>query len=710
MVQVLSSIVPSFLVIALGLFLFAADVQAETEKQKAYQLPVVTVTAEKRENEARNIPTALTVITRMEIEDSGADTLPELLQHIPNLEISPFVGGINFMSFRGVATAVGTNANPFAMYIDGVPVDTYNTLNQTNLIDVERIEVLRGTQSAIYGKNTLGGIINVITKKPANTFVGKVRGSYASHNTYTARASLGGPIKKDLLFYSLSVGYEHIGGFMDNKNPNNISDKRSEGENGLFKGVLRLTPSHISEFKLLFDHYNSDTDRLDIARPGSVTTTSIADEDDHEYAAVTNLALSGRLDFDFAIFDTITTARFEDIGYEQSMYYMQGGGDGELDTFRQEYTQEFRFRSPDDKDGIAWLIGMYGSYSDLDRKKGSMLNAPFFMPGITYSLYNPSQEYTTDFTPFGQIDFPLTESLTLTAGLRWHYTHKDFKIITTTVIPAMGINSPNPYEDTHTWSQWLPRLNAKYTISTDHMLFAGVSRSFVPGGYNVIHLSDDSMFYDSQKAWNFEIGAKTRWFANTLSINPSLFYSKLKDLQQNIYDPATGSFFAENSAGATTYGAELDIRYRILSTLTAELNMGYTHARYDDYKSFGADYSDNHIARTPEFTCFFALQYRNDFGFFARSEVYYTGKMYWSETNEDLINLNLTSPTFGTVTEGHRDPVTTVNLRLGYEFKNFAIYAYGNNIFRTRYLANTNGIANFTAPVESYGVKLQYKF
>lgn len=709
MTRVLKFIIASLAAIALGGFIFVANAKAEEKGQGDYQLPVVKVTAEKRESEAQKTPTALTVITGAEIEDSGVRTMPELLERIPNLQISPFTGGINFMSFRGITTAVGTNANPFAMYIDGVPVDTYNTLNQTNLLDVERVEVLRGTQSAIYGKNTLGGIINVITKKPTNTTAGKASASYESYDTYAASASIRGPIKEDVLFYALSVGYDQIGGFMNNENPNTDTNKKSENRNRLVKGQLRYTPSEIAEFKFLLDYYDSDTDRLDITRPGSVSTASIADGDDNEYSTVTNLALSGSLDFDIGTFDTITTARFEEIGYEQSMYYMQGSGDGELDTYRKEYTQEFRLRSPDGKDGISWLVGLYGSYSNLNRRKGSMLNAPF-APGITYSLYNPSREYTTDIAPFGQVDFPLTDALTMTAGLRWHHTHKDFDITTTTVVPAMGMNTAANYKDDHDWSEWLPRLNLKYTLSDDHMLFAGVSRSFVPGGYNVIYMSDNSMFYDAQKAWNFEVGAKTQWLDNKLVINPTIFYSKLEDLQQNIYDPSTNGFFAENAAGATTYGIELDAMYRILPTLTAEFNAGYTHARYDDYINDSNDYSGNHIARTPDFTSFLALQYRNDFGIFARGEVHYTGKMYWNETNEDLVNGNATSPSFGTVTKGYRDPVATCNLRLGYEREDFDFYVYGNNIFGTRYIANTNGIANFTAPIERYGVQLQYKF
>ena len=262
----------------------------------------------------------------------------------------------------------------------------------------------------------------------------------------------------------------------------------------------------------------------------------------------------------------------------------------------------------------------------------------------------------------------------------------------------------NPFTPTSSrpgdsWNEWLPKLLLSYDITNNHMIYAGVNRSFVPGGYNYAATTTSGYTYDSQTAWNYEMGAKTSWLDNRLNVNLALFYSKFDDLQVMKFDPATNFHVAHNAGSASSYGAELDVMTRLAEGLDAQLGFGYTHARYDDYtyeSNTGTEvYDDNKIEFTPEYTLNASLTYRHDSGLFAMGGVRYVSKLYWDASNGDS-----------------RSPVTTVDAKIGYEGENFDVYLYGKNIFGTRYITYYTPITQLAmvAPPQTFGVQFAYRF
>lgn len=667
-----------------------------TSPSNPYALPPVVVTADKRESEVQETPMAITVLSSQDIQDGSIYTIDDVLQRIPNLQVGHFFGGSSLMTFRGMPTATGTNTNPLVIYIDGVPADTVLNLD-ANLMDIERVEVLRGAQSVIYGKNTLGGIINIITKKPDNNFAGNVFARVESYGSYAGGASIRGPIKEDLLYFSLSAMHEYNYGFMDNPNSND----RDSLQTDRVKGQLRLTPTNKSEFALLFDYTVANEDMPPYTLGDSVGMTSHAASSDYDDSDVFNVALSGKMQFAPLTFESITTTRIENQDYAFDMNNIMPGAflsDGGRKVARSEITQEFRFRSPDEAEGLIWLAGVFGSYTDLDMKE---IEQKYQQMGPLHPYLNqPYREFTQDFAPFGQIEIPLADEFTLTTGLRWHYTHKRASINyePNADMQLMG-QTPMSTRETGEWDEWLPRVNLKWQPTDDHMLYASVSRSFIPGGYNYAATAAYELTYDSETAWNYELGAKTSWFGDRLIVNPVLYYIQLEDLQVMSWDPSAGLYTADNAGRATSYGAELDITYRILPFLDAEFSGGYTHAKYDEYSketiTGTSVYDDNWIPNTPRFSAMAALQYRHERGFFARGEVFYTDKMYWDDANDYA-----------------RNDVTTVNLRVGYEMDDFDIYLYAKNLFDERYqqyFSSANKIG-FTAQPQTFGLEARYRF
>lgn len=702
--------------------LFAAPAAAEegTGSDDVYQLPTVTVTADKRETDVQKTPSSITVMNRTKLEDASIDTIEKVLQRVPNLNFSPGFGGVNYMSLRGMTTSAGTSTSPIVMYIDGVPVDTFFNLDAP-LMDVERVEALRGPQSAIYGKNAMGGVINIISRKPTNEWHGTLQAEYGSFNTQRYGAAISGPLIEDKLYLALSGSHYSSTGYMNHDDVWHGNIERTER----FKGQLRFTPTEDIDISFHLNYTARRDGFSSLIWGDEPTLDSSANKDDYLHSDIWNMALHMAFSFDAATFESITTYRTENLDYGidmQAAYAAQAPtmtidyADTGRSNTRKEFTQEFRLRSPDSKkDGVQWLLGVFGGYTDMNIREvysdipGSQSMLPM---GFDYILPfrmwtdQPSREYTEDYAAFGEITIPLLDKLKVTLGLRAQQTHKKIDVNYTEGMAAplpVGFEAYAPYFNyeknmsrtrSDSWFELLPKFNVSYEITDDIMVYGGVNRSFIPGGFNNVSTSGVNMTYDAQTAWNYEIGAKTEWFDKRLLLNLALFHSAVQDLQviTRINAQETAS---DNAGSARIYGAELDAVARILPGLDAEFSFGYLWTKLSDYTPQGNDYSGNKLAYTPDYTASFALQYRHEKGFFARGEVLHYGQMYWTEANDSK-----------------RDPVTLLNARVGYEFDPFAVYVYGNNLTDTKYL-------NYYIPASNYGmmarpreigVQLKYTF
>ncbi|MUM78475.1 TonB-dependent receptor plug domain-containing protein [Pseudodesulfovibrio sp. F-1] len=664
-------------------FLASKATADEESQSKDFMLPTVEVTAEKREMDAQKTPMTMDVITAQDIEDAGIKTIDDVFKRIPNLVVSTqFLGGAAFMTYRGVHSSVSTETNPIVFYVDDVPMESFQAID-VNLANIERIEILKGAQGVIYGKNAFAGIIRIITKKPSNELTGKTFAGADIRGGYDAGGTVSGPIVEDRLLYSLTLSHEYDKGYLRTEG----DTKRENKWNNRAKGQLLFTPSDKSNVALHFDYA-----RMDMNRPqygvseATVTMNSLASDSDKENTKALNLALNGNFVLDDFTFDTITTQRFENNKYTVDYQPINGMGESGRANDRSEITQEFRISSNDDAEGLRWLTGIYGSYTDWHMYDG------YFDMGFAYEE-GTARIYSTEVAPFGQVQYPFADAWTLTAGLRWFTLHREARL--NHEIAAMGVDVHIKPEGT--WSELLPRINLSYDIDDDKMLYAGVSRSAIPGGFNYLPFSPtEKVKYDTQTAWNYEMGAKTQWLDDTLRINPVVFYSKYYDVQELLWN---GVGFSASNPGkeATAYGVELDMVYLVTPEIQADANMGYTKAKYDKYDSSSGGTSGvgKRMVMSPEYTGRVGLQYRGASGFFARGDVNYVSSIYWDGANTYK-----------------RDPVTTVDARVGWESESFDVYVYGKNILGARYLGyfSTGNKLAFTADPGTYGFEFAYRF
>lgn len=686
-----------------------------TEEKENYRLPTVIVTADKRATDVQKTPTSISVLTGEKLEDAKVDTIERVMQRVPNLNLSPFIGGASLMSFRGVTTSPGTSTSPIVMYVDGVPVDTYFNLDAP-LMNVERVEVLRGPQSAIYGKNAMGGVINVISRKPGNEWHGGVQTEYGSYNTFKVGGTVSGPIVEDKLFFSISGQHNTTNGFMEHDDTSDGNRERTER----IKGQLRFTPTKDTEFNFHIN-YTARRDGYSNAIWGeSPTLDSPLNDGDYLNTDILNMALTASVKFEPLILESITTFRSEFLDYACDMAFVYnpmmlnplGASAKNFDTGRKnerkEFTQELRIKSPDSADGVNWLAGVFGGYTDMNIRSvytdAKVKDYPTGIPGFTTTatMYQnqPSHEYTQDYAAFGELSVPLTSKLRATGALRGQYTHKKINIRndSTMSLPDFGFTQQLAKVDkTHddSWMELLPKFNLSYQFTDDFMMYAGVNRSFIPGGFNNVSSTGFNMKYDSQTAWNYELGTKTEWLDKKLQLNAALFYSTFDNLQIFKYDAGSGQYLSSNAGSARSYGFEVDALAHLLPGLDAEASFGYTNAKFDEYSQNSKDYSGNKVPYTPDYTALFALQYRHETGIFARGEVQQIGALYWSEENQE-----------------QRGDITLLNARIGYEHEGFGVYLYGNNLTNRHYLSYYTPASNIgmMARPREIGVQAQYTF
>ena len=697
----------------LSLLLASPSLAAEdpAASDDVYQLPTVTVTADKRATDVQKTPSSITVMSRTKLEDANIDTIEKVLQRIPNMNFSQFTGGANFMSIRGITTSAGTSTSPIVMYLDGVPVDTFFNLDAP-LMDIERIEILRGPQSAIYGKNAMGGVINVISRKPTNEWHGTLQADYGSFNTQRYAAAISGPIIEDKLYLALSGSHYSTDGYMNHDDTWYGNQERTER----FKGMLRFTPTDDIDISFHLNYTARRDGYSSLIWGDEPTLDSVANKDDYLHSDIWNMALHMSFDFDPVTFESITTYRTENLDYAIDMidfygplfapsgFYATTADTGRNNT-RKEFTQEFRLRSPDDKkDGIKWLLGVFGGYTDMNIRE-SYLNMPGTVGVFPATMWTdqPSHEYTQDYAAFGEITIPLLDRLKVTLGLRAQQTYKKINVDNMGGRESMGTSTlvaNDSFHESDCWFELLPKFNISYQLTDDIMFYGGVNRSFIPGGFNNATQNGVNMTYDAQTAWNYEIGAKTEWFDKRFLLNLALFHSRVEDLQIMKLDLASGAYLSENAGSARIYGVEVDALARLLPGLDAEFSFGYLWTRFDDYSNYDMqgvkhDYAGNKIPYTPDYTASFALQYRHEKGFFARGEILHYGQLYWSEENDYK-----------------RDPVTLLNARVGYEFEPFAVYVYGNNLTDAKYLNYYTSSTNYgmMARPREIGVQLKYTF
>ncbi len=682
------------------------------------RLDEVTVSAQKTEENVQNIPAAVTAFSASKISDYRILNTRDLATLVPNLYSSNPGDGRNVTSIRGIGT---TSYDPaIATYIDGVNqfgLDTYIA----SLFDVERIEVLRGPQGTLYGRNAMGGVINIITKQPSNTttgFAGIDIGNYGQQ-----RYSLGirAPLIKDKLFFGAAGLYNRQNGFYTNTFNNTKFDKLHG-----FMGNYYLKFLATSKFALTINVKHNEnrnngtfplTGSVDeaLANPFQLNQNSTTEMVDNLFNASLSANYAGN-DFNFT----------SQIAYQSNYRYYKQPIDGDfspadivsiVNNYGKDwnkmkvYTQEFKFSSPASNiSKFKWVAGLYGFYQKNPVKQGSYFGADGAVYGAepNTTAVNINSGKSAGFAAYGQLSYQITQHLTATAGLRYDYEHKRLLASGEYLIPTMDpIVTQGDTLAKANFNAISPKLSLGYAISNNNNVYATYSRGYRAGGITQLASDPTTKPLDTYKpeySNNFEVGTKNTFFDQRLIANIAAFYVNITDAQIPVLILPDALTTTRNAGKLVSKGVELELSARPLKGLSIDYNFGYTDASYKslNVSKNGAtvDLAGNKQIYTPETTSMFALQYSYEIdeasklNAIARGEWLFTGNQFYDLSNQI-----------------QQKGYSVYNAKIGFSAKKYDLFFWGRNLSNKTYIdyAYDFGAAHLGNP-KTYGVSLVGRF
>lgn len=707
--------------------------------EQASGIEEVMVTAQRREQNLQDVPISVAALSGADLERMGVAAVSELNTVTPGFTITyqrnsmtPYLRGV------GTATAVGAEEGTVPVYLDGILISSL-TSAAFALPNVQRVEVLKGPQGTLFGRNSVGGMVNVITKDPSHTPGGSASISVGNFETLGANlyatGGLSETVAMDITAYVRNQGEgwgRNLNFGLGTANPHSRVDSYYRNEAVLRTKVL-ITPNDDLRITLMGDYQQLENE-IGLVRdilPGAtvaggfVKVGSFYDTRGNLIGAPTapqwGLAARVEYDFDFATFTSSSGYRIArtEFNFDQDVTpvaLLNAPEEDQLDTFQQE------FMLTGDSDRLEWTAGVFYFFSraDYDTSLNSTVVAPLNVRRIT-------RQETNSYAAFGQATYRLTDRLGFTAGLRYTRDEREFsgRQIALAGNPAptgtIQVNR-NPGNDptaelTNEEPTW--RLAIDYRLTDDLLLFASYNRGFKSGIFN--QTSPVSFAVQPETLDAYELGFKSDLFDRTLRFNGSFFYNDYQDVQ--LTRTLTGNLVAFNAPGAEIYGAEADVIFAPRlerSNLELRAAASYLHGRYKDFPNApisapmavptanaanvvtAGNAKDNDTIRTPPLTYTLSVVFDTpvSLGMLGFSlNYYYNDGFYWEVDNR------LKQASYGLLNS--EVSLTTLN-------DQWRLALFGQNLAGEEYYVGTTGgtSGDVGAPgaPRTYGINIQYNF
>lgn len=598
---------------------FGAEDAPEQDGKDVPVFEEVVVTSTKREEPIQEVPASISSVSGAEVEEMNAWDLGEAVRVMPNVHMKEATSGSSIV-IRGLSTIDTSLYNSAGLYVDDV-AHPLTYMQNLQLFDVERIEVLRGQQGTLYGRNSDSGVVNVVLRQPGPDIRANAFADYGSYNSLRAGAGFSGPLIKDTLFLSGSFLNSDTDGFIRNITTDNDRAANSDMLSG--RGVLRWTPNSDLDMTLTTESDSTEGGfgklrySTGAGASGRYNVRSNADGGFHD----NSLGQSLKVKYDLGGAEVTSVSNFRDYNYgfrsdlDRTAANM---GYSDMGLHQNSWSQEFRLASTD-KERFTWLAGLYAgrddTASDFDRVRAL---------GNTYLDTSVTE---TSSAVFGQGTYAILEDLRLTLGLRGELSQASGD----QTYRATGVY--NTYGKDLDESVLLPTATLAYDITGTVTAYATVSRGFLAGGYNYSSsTSEDTFTYNPEYTTNYELGLESAWFENRLTANFAVFYTQVEDKQVRQEDPTggVGAWTFANADEAHIQGLELEMLARPIQEVELSAGLGYAQSEVDKWTATvsGApyDYKGKHLPWAPELTWNLGGGYYHPSGFFGRVDVLGTGE------------------------------------------------------------------------------------
>lgn len=578
----------------------------------------VVVTAQKRQQALDDVPVVVSVLNSELIRDSGVVGLADLQNYVPSLLLErnshPFASTIRI---RGVGNLGNIpNFEPaVGLFVDGA-FRSRTGIGMADFVDVERIEILHGPQSTLYGKNVTAGVVSIVTKRPTRDFEGSLEGSAGSDDEYALKAIISGPMGETASGRLSALARSRDGLTYDL----NRQGDMNEVDQLVVRGQLLVEPTdHLSILAIL--GYSDNGKNLKCCAPDTLygpissalitaitgqppadndpTNRLIEHNDVYRFKGdASEVTLNIEYDFDSATLSSLTsfdTYEFSvSLDAEQSVLDIWRFDDRQTgDTI----SQELRLTSMGDG-SFEWMAGAY--YYDNDFTRGSLdLTEPLLelgqhivpvpLPGTpgdrAYFLGNTG---TRNFSIFGQGTWHLTDRFSITSGIRWFDENKSFSVDSSVDLAAfpsqaLAVTVPAPQSgkrntDAVTWN-----LNAQILATDNLMTYASISRGVKGGGFNADWgaLTPGQREFDDEEVLSYEVGMKSSFFDRRLTVNTALFQSRYDNFQNASFLGVT--FLVRNAEEMMTRGLEIDSTAILAKWLQMDVSATFLKAKYDRF-------------------------------------------------------------------------------------------------------------------------------
>lgn len=696
----------------------------------------IVVTAQRRSERLQDIPMAITALGGEALERSPVTNLSDIQTSVPNVNISPR-NSSGVVSIRGIGFDIVTAGaeGSVAIHTDGVyqsrPVSALS-----GLFDVERIEVARGPQGTLYGRNATGGAINIISRRPTAEVEGYVDLSYGNYNAVSLEAGLSGPIIGDKLMARIATKIERRDGWGTNlANGRDIDNLKSTA----LRGMLEFEPSEAVSFLLAGDYFRRDDNAYAVHFAGCVTATCgpnaatsrgytlPSDERDvsndvqpinrpEAYA----VSLTGRIALPFADLTSISAYR---AGSAYYLFDFDGTAQPGAFLTREEdyrtFSQELQLGHSGG--ALDWIVGLF-YFNERNQARANGAFPPFLAPALS-RYFQGGTLHTDAYAAFGEASYHINPQLTLTVGARYSserkrirdeftFTNGPANLVARQAAPTAQIAcvTCRGLPDEANFNAFTPKFAVRYQPSADKQIYATVQKGFKSGGFAVGAVTPA---FNPETIWSYEVGLKATWFDRMLTTNIAAYHYDYSDLQ--VGQVAGVATIIRNAGAAKVDGVEAELRLALGEHFKLDGFVAYNHARFTAYRSANPaipgslelDLAGNLLSNAPEWTGKIGAEYTSRIAngtVTLRGDVFASSRVFFSPFN------NLTNS---------QAPYELVSASLRYDDdRDWYVSAFINNVADTSVKSGsivtslTTGafvIAQYLPP-RTYGVRIGKKF
>ncbi|MBP7337390.1 TonB-dependent receptor [Niveispirillum sp.] len=676
-------------------------------------LEEIIVTAQKRRERLEDVPASITAITGDQLGAAGLTTVVDLPQAVPGMRLD-YSGAFVQPTIRGVGSALagpGAISN-VATYIDGFYVPNGLATN-FQLLSVESVNVLKGPQGTLFGRNATGGAILVTTRAPSFTPTAMARAAYSSFD----RANLsvyGATGLTDTIAADLAAFYERGDGFVRNVH---TGKKEAAFEKMAARGKILFTPGEGSRFTLAYEHVDNDDPTPNVSssynglssgavRPGVYVATGRRETSNTAPTYTTfngdAVSLKGELEFDFADLNLLSMYRDErsDIGkdYDGTSANVFAG---QYRDVNKTFSQEINLSSKPGDSSLTWVTGLYYFHNrNIYPGFYSASNGTTFVKGFDASV--KAETYAA----FADVTYEVIDRLFVTGGIRYSADEASHSFNVGTRHDGTSVD----------WDSVTPRLNLRYALTDQSNIYAGYSKGYKAGVLPTASFSNTPVNPEKIDAW--EVGFKTA--GDGIRLDLSAFYYDYKDIQVSAFLGVQS--IIRNAAQSQIYGLDAQLSADLGRDLELTLGAAYTHAEYDRFTNAIAyiqnldptsaryglftatntDATGNRMMRSPRMTANAGLTYHTmvaEGDMTLNANLFYTSKFFFDPVEQ-----------FG------QDGYALLNLRATWTTpsEHWSFSVWGNNVtdttYRTQVSPNSQAIQQVYREPLSIGASVTYRY